>query len=319
MTSLLGRVDAVSLRLFVAVCETGTITGAAERECIVASAISKRIAEMEYWIGTPLLVRGQRGVQPTAAGNALLRHARRILQNMRDLHAEMSGYGDGVRGHVRMLVNRSSMAEFVPEEVQAFTQLHPDISIELEERRSAEVVKGVQAGLADIGISRSFVEGVGLQRHIYRYDHFAVAVDACHPMAALDSVDFEQTLEYDRIGLTHDEHHGSSMQALMYKKAMALGREPMYRIQVTSYHAALRLLVGSRAVAILPVEAAHVHAQLLGIRLIPLQDSWARQPFMICVQSEQAMSIAARQLFHHLLSRRPAESGSSHDLCLLEQ
>ena len=54
--------DPTSLRLFVAVCEERNIALAAQREAIVPSAVSKRIAQMEAQAGTPLLERGRRGV-----------------------------------------------------------------------------------------------------------------------------------------------------------------------------------------------------------------------------------------------------------------
>lgn len=69
--------DPVTLRLFVAVCEEGIIARAADRESVVASAVSKRIAAVEAQIGAPLLVRGRRGIEPAAAGQALLRQAAR--------------------------------------------------------------------------------------------------------------------------------------------------------------------------------------------------------------------------------------------------
>lgn len=318
-TGLNGRVDPVSLRLFVTVCDQGTISAAAERECITASAISKRVAEMEYWVGTPLLHRGQRGVQPTAAGIALLRHARQILRSMRELQAELSDYSDGLRGHVRLLVNMSSMAEFVPEEIQAFANANPDIAISLEERRSADVVRGIEDGAADIGISRAFLNLQGLESFPYRYDHFAVAMDPGHPLARFPELWFEQTLQYDRIGLTCDPQQGDSMQALMQKKAAALGRDPTCRIQVASYYAALRLLRGSHAVSILPIEAARNHARELGVRLIPLSDAWAQQQFVICVRSAETLSLPARKLLAHLLERTSTSLAERQVSCLLEK
>lgn len=318
-TGLNGRVDPVSLRLFVTVCDQGTIAAAAERECITASAISKRVAEMEYWVGTPLLHRGQRGVQPTAAGIALLRHARQILRSMRELQAELSDYSDGLRGHVRLLVNMSSMAEFVPEEIQAFAKANPDIAISLEERRSADVVRGIEDGAADIGISRAFMETQGLETFPYRYDHFAVAMDPGHPLAQFPELWFEQTLQYDRIGLTSDPQQGDSMQVLMQKKAAAQGCDPSCRIQVASYYAALRLLRGSHAVSILPIEAARNHARELGVHLVPLSDAWAQQQFVICVRSAETLSLPARKLLAHLLERTSNSPAERQVSCLLEK
>ena len=73
------RVDLTSLQLFVAVCELGSIGRAAEREFIAASAISKRLSDLEATLGTPLLYRHARGVDLTPAGESLLHHARSVL------------------------------------------------------------------------------------------------------------------------------------------------------------------------------------------------------------------------------------------------
>ena len=62
------QIDPTSLRLFIAVCEEGTIARAGERKFIAASAVSKRIADIEGRAGTALLSRGQRGVAPRAVG-----------------------------------------------------------------------------------------------------------------------------------------------------------------------------------------------------------------------------------------------------------
>ena len=61
------RLDPVSLQMFVSVVETGTIAGAGEREHLAASAVSKRISELEDLLDTPLLARTNKGVAPTAA------------------------------------------------------------------------------------------------------------------------------------------------------------------------------------------------------------------------------------------------------------
>jgi hypothetical protein len=66
--------DPVSLRLFVAVCEEGNIAAAAQREAIVPSAISKRLAQMESEAGVRLFERGRRGVTglPPSGGPVLI-------------------------------------------------------------------------------------------------------------------------------------------------------------------------------------------------------------------------------------------------------
>ena len=103
--------DPVTLRLFVAVCEERNIARAAAREAIVASAVSKRIAALEQAVGTALLVRGRRGIVPTAAGDALLRRSHELLGSMERLHAELSEFAGGAHGSVRVVASLSVLAE----------------------------------------------------------------------------------------------------------------------------------------------------------------------------------------------------------------
>src|SRR3712207_3238990 len=98
-------IDIKTLRLLVAVCDLQNIKRAAAQEHIEPSAISKRIAQRESSLGTPLLVRSRRGVQPTPAGVALLEHARTVLFTMERMASDIAAFSGGVRGHVRLVAS----------------------------------------------------------------------------------------------------------------------------------------------------------------------------------------------------------------------
>ena len=112
--------DLQTLRLFAAVCDQRSIARVAEQESIVGSAISKRLAQLEDTVGTPLLLRKRRGVVPTPAGETLLEHARTMLASVGQIERDMAAYATGTRGHVRMLVTASVMAESLADDVAAF-------------------------------------------------------------------------------------------------------------------------------------------------------------------------------------------------------
>ena len=103
--------DPISLQLFVAVCEEGSLARAADREALVASALSKRISALEAEGGVPLLLRRRRGVDPTPAGEALLARAREVLEALDRLRSELGAFGAGVQGCVRVLAIPSVLAE----------------------------------------------------------------------------------------------------------------------------------------------------------------------------------------------------------------
>ena len=132
--------------------ERERLTAAAEREHLALAAVSKRISDLEALVGTTLLYRRPRGVELTPAGQAFLHHARRIMDNIERLEAELSEYGEGVRGHVRIHSNTSHHLVFLPQDLSTFSCHYPDIKIDLQERVSSEIVAAVRDGLTDIGI-----------------------------------------------------------------------------------------------------------------------------------------------------------------------
>ncbi|WP_459573916.1 LysR family transcriptional regulator, partial [Cupriavidus sp. 8B] len=74
--------DPITLKLFIAVCEEGSIARASQRESIVPSAVCKRLAALEEDLRVTLLARGKHGMKPTAAGTAFVRQARDVLSRM---------------------------------------------------------------------------------------------------------------------------------------------------------------------------------------------------------------------------------------------
>jgi DNA-binding transcriptional LysR family regulator len=296
------QIDQVSLRLFIVICEEGSIARAAEREFIAPSAVSRRVADLEKLVGLPLLSRSQRGVRATPAGVALLKHARLIMRGHERLQAELSEFGAGTRGHVRVLANISSMVEFLPEALSQFLKLNPDIRVDVEERVSVEIVRGLEEGLADIGICRDFVSTGELDVTTYRSDHLALVVPADHALATEASIAFERTLDLDHLGLALN----ASVNALMERIALERGRQLRYRSFVSTFDAAYRFVQAGLAVAILPREAVgNVACEQYRLAVIPLDEPWAERRFVICVRDRAALTLPATRLIEHLMASRP--------------
>src|SRR3546814_15721081 len=108
------RFDLTDLRLFMNIHDTGTITKGAQRSHITLASASERVKGMEESLGVALLIRDRRGVQPTSAGRALLHPARPVLKQMDRLHGELARYGKGLKGHVRLLCNTSTILTYPP-------------------------------------------------------------------------------------------------------------------------------------------------------------------------------------------------------------
>jgi DNA-binding transcriptional LysR family regulator len=293
--------DLTTLRLFVTVCETRNMARAAEQAHIVGSAISKRLAQLEATVGTPLLVRRRHGVEPTPAGETLLEHTRTMLASADRIEQDMAAYVSGVRGQVRLLATASVMAESLADDVAAFLKnpAHRDIRVDMEERISPEVVRGVWQGSASLGICWASKQGAdlgALQSRAYRSDHLAIVVHPSHPLAGRRSVRFEQTLDHEHVSLPVT----SAVQVMLKRAAAALGKTLVNRVIVSNFEAALRVVKANLAISVVPQEVAQPYATAHNLRVIALDEPWAQREFAICFRDEASLSPASRLLMTHL-------------------
>lgn len=299
--------DPVTLRLFVAVCEEGSIARAAARESIVPSAISKRIAAIEDAAGVTLLVRGRRGIEPTAAGHVLLRQAREVLGAMQRMRAELGEFASGVHGSVRVLASLSVLSEFLPDDIASFLAQYRSVRVSLEERVSSEIVRGVREGSADFGVCWDAGGLQGLHTVPYRSDRIGVAAHPSHPLASHRRVRFADALDHDIVSIGP----GSVMDAMLQRYAAIAGKPLAHRIQVSTFDAACRIVAANLGIAIVPCEAAGPYVDALDLRLVPLSDAWARRHFVLCSRSPEALSATARLLVGHLQQRALADEAGA--------
>jgi DNA-binding transcriptional LysR family regulator len=303
------RIDLTSLQLFVAVCELGSIGKAAEREFIAASAVSKRLSDLEATLDTPLLYRHTRGVDLTPAGESLLHHARSVLFSLEKMQGELSEYSDGVRGHVRVHASISATVQFLPEDLGRFISSHPEVKIDLEEHLSTEVVRAVQEGAADLGICNSAVlsPGHGLQTQPYREDQLVLIVPSRHSLARRKSVAFEETLDFDHVGL----HSTSSIYLAMRDAAALAGRTIRLRIHVTGLDAMCRMIDNGLGVGVMPVRAFELMHGVGDLESVRLTNAWAKRRIDLVSRDFSTLPVTGRLLVEHLTSHvasgQPAE------------
>ena len=295
--------DLTTLRLFVAVCETGNIARAGERANMVGSAISKRLAQIEEHLGTPLLARRRYGVVPTLAGQTLLEHARAMLDSAARIQDDMANFAAGARGQVRILASVSAMTESLAEDVAAFLArpAHRAIQVDLEERVSPEIVRGVQEGMASLGVCWDAADLGGLQARPYCTDRLCVVVPARHPLAARRKLRFADTLDYEHVSLPVN----SAVQVRLQRHAAELGRPLRHRVVVTNFEAALRVARAGLAISLVPFEVAEPLAAAYALKLLPLDEPWAERRFIICFRDVEALTPSARLLLDYLSALHP--------------
>ena len=294
------RFDLMDLNLFRHVADAGSITRGAERANLALAAASTRIRNMEQALGAQLLVRGRHGVRPTQAGSTLLQHARTMLTQAEKLREDLGAYAGGLVGQVRVLSNTNALTEFLPETLSSFLAAHPNVSIDLEERLSDEIVGLIAGGVGDVGVVAGTVDAGRLTTYPFRTDRFVLVVARDHPLARRSRIGFAEVLEHDFVGLDR----ASALQRFLAAKASQLGRPLRLRVQLRSFDAVCRLVERNVGVGIVPETTVRWAAKSMAIKAVELTDAWAVRDLTICVRDFNALPPYARQLVEHMRASR---------------
>jgi DNA-binding transcriptional LysR family regulator len=294
-------IDLKTLRLLVAVCEHGNMGRAAREEHIEPSAVSKRIAQLETQLGVPLLTRSRRGVEATAAGRALLEHARSVIFTLERAVSDVAAFGSGLRGSVTVCASASAIAEALLDDLASFMRMpaHQNIRMHVEERTSQELVARVRDGAASLGVCWDNVDLGGLEARPWREDRLALAVHPDHPLARRSELAFAETLDYEHVGLPPT----TAVHALLQRSAASDGRTVDYRAIVSNFDAAFRVVAANLGISVVPQEVGQTYARMLDVRTIALTDAWARRRFIVCFRAFETLQPAAQHMIEHLVAR----------------
>src|SRR5262245_46332677 len=288
--------DLVDLNLFRHVVEAGSITHGAERSHLALAAASTRIRNMEEALGAALLVSGRQGVTTTQAGRTLLQHARAILRQAERLREDLGAYAGGLTGQIRVLSNTNALTEFLPEALSSFLATHPNVSVDLEERLSDEIVGLIAEGVGDLGIVAATVDASALETYPFRKDRFVLVVGRDHALAARAKIAFADVLDHDFVGLDR----ASAIQRFLADKAARAGQSLRLRVQLRSFDAICRLVECNVGIGIVPESTVRRVSKTMAIAAVPLTDAWAVRDLTICVRSLADLPPYARQLVEHL-------------------
>lgn len=294
----LHRLDLVSLQLFNLVVRSGSISKGAELAHLAVGAASKRISDLEAAVGAELLERHSRGVTLTLAGQALHRHAQRILSDVDQLAAELSDHARGIVGVVRLWANTSAITQFLPGDLAGFVARHPGIRIEMHEQDSQDVVAAVLDGRAEMGIFAERTSAPGLSAVTYRRDRLVLVVPASHPLAAHERIAFAEATDHDFVSLSQ----ATSLAQRLALETGRLGRSLRIRIHVRSFDAMCQMVAAGLGIAVLPDAAVQPHLRSMGLRRIELTDAWVERELLIGVRDLAALPRPARLLRDHLVS-----------------
>src|SRR5215469_8260475 len=119
------------LKIFLAVCDAGSLSGAARRLKVSQPTLSRRIAEMEYEVGEALFVRKNQGVALTKTARRLLPAAQGMAQWATEANRSLDAKNSPVRGRVRITTAPAFAFDFLAPFAETLKKTHPQITLEV--------------------------------------------------------------------------------------------------------------------------------------------------------------------------------------------
>jgi DNA-binding transcriptional LysR family regulator len=242
------------LAYFLAVAEERNFTRAAQRIPIAQPAISQQVRRLEAELGERLFVRDRRGIRLTAAGEALLPHARAMLadaEHAREAVAALRGLLTGrlAFGFVLPLPDQR-----LPGLVGAFHRQYPGIELKLIEDETDALLAALATGQLDaalVGLGRYDRPPPDVESLLVAREPVVVAVDPRHPLAGAGSIPLHALRDEPMIAFTSASKQRSTLEAACH----AAGFAPRVVAETSDLGVVIDLVQHRIGVAVLPRSA----------------------------------------------------------------
>jgi DNA-binding transcriptional LysR family regulator len=290
--------DLVDIELVANIAETKSFTQGAVLSHLCLSAASKRIKHIEERLGTKIFYRDSLGVALTQAGKTMYEGGRRILREVDHVVGDLQEHGQGAKGQIRITAPTTVSTEYLPGPLCRYLEAHPNVNVDLRMRPSRDVVRAVGEELADVGMIARDVRTDGLEVLPYSRERWVAVAGLSHPLSTRKSIEFEETLDFDYIGLPET----STTQELLNEAAHSINRSLKIRVQAANLSVLCKMAESNVGIGILPESVVRQNANSLKLRSVPLTDSWATYTIQICARSVQALPQYIRDLVSVLVS-----------------
>ena len=264
--------DLVDLRLFSAVARAGSVSQAAAEVHLAVSSASARLKAFESRSGVRLFERRSHGVQLTEAGTEAVHAVRAMLHDAEVLDGLLSRYR---RRHQEVCVAAlpNAMTVGLTDDVSAFLEVNPDVSIKLTNHARAgrllDAVLNRSCDLAFTSWSGTHEELASLPyRPLKLAAVFSPDSAAGKVLAEKERVHLTDLFDFDFIALDRE----TALRHVIDQEVERAAGRLRVKIWTESYASALNFAAAGRGVTVLPYEAAKKDAR---VRARPLDDAWA--------------------------------------------
>ena len=193
------------LQYIISVAECGSFSRAAEACAITQPALSERIKRIEHTLDIQLFERNKRAFKVTPVGERLVRKARALLDDARDIDEIVSSSQEALSGPLRVGIIATLGPYLMPLVLPRLKKTYPKLELIIHEGLTDALVDTLQSGSLDMVIAAAPVNATGLEQlHLFQ-EPFVLAVPADHEFARRKEIS-ARDLCGDEMVLLQDGH-----------------------------------------------------------------------------------------------------------------
>ncbi len=262
------------LRLFLALAETGSVSGAARALHVTQPTASMQLREVANAVGLPLYEVVARRVHLTHAGERLAQSARAMVAEWEAFGQEVAAMKGLERGQLKVAVV-STAQYFIPRMLGEFCRRHPGVDISLEVLNRDGVLARLRENRDDLYVMSQPPADIDIEDRVFLPNPLVVIAPAAHPLARRRKLTLRD-LRQERF-LLRERGSGTRMAVDVHFARAKFA--PKVRLELGSNEAIKDAVAGNLGIAVLSVHALGATPKAQGVAVLdvagfPIRTSW---------------------------------------------
>ncbi len=237
------------LQFFIAVAESGTVSGAAQNLAISQSSVTEAIKDLENDLGVQLFDRHARGLAITHKGQQFLRHATRILTDVSDAKRTLADEPGAKAGRLSLGVTSLVAGYVLSDVLSRYRRAYPETEVTALEDNGEYLEHLLIGGELDVAVmvTSNLRDKMALQAEILEVSPYRLWLPISHKLSTADIIKMEDIAKEPLIMLTVDEIEENTGKLLS-----AIGARPNVAFRTRSVEAVRSLVATGAGIALLP-------------------------------------------------------------------
>jgi DNA-binding transcriptional LysR family regulator len=286
------KLDTLGVQAFVAIADQGRFRGAAETLHITQTALTRRLQNLEAFLGVKLVERTTRSVSLTGIGREFLPQARRLLADLSAALVEIRESGQALRGDVTIACVPTVGVHYLPRVIQQYSARHPGNRIKILDHASSGVAGAVLRREAEFGINILGPHHPELVSVPLMQDRFVLVCRDDHPLAKKTRLAWKQLEPYPLIFAGQESGNRQLLETGLDSQSLKL--DSHYEVQRSS--TAVGMVAQGVAAAVVPGLAMQQGAYPR-LKVLPLHSPVVSRTIVLLSRKSAYLAPAAAALY----------------------